>query len=995
MAVVQVKDLITKTLTPTLDLYVQEDAGGAGSCGKISMATMLKGLNTTTVYISSVDGTDAVGGGGQQSPYKTLAYAYSQVTDNSDTKPYIFIMSGIFNETTIAFKPFIYIFGQNSTLNVTNVATLDTTFSTGGILYIHDLKVNFIAGLNFDLSAYTTTSAIFLYDLFVLDTITWSITGSSTVGAILVTEFTFGTTSEINLEVTDCYGAFGGGALQSFKYTGNIIGLNFGLNNCEVLGDMLVQANATGGVSFNTQDGLVVGNYHLKTISTGEVSCINKNTMMLGILTIDALGSVLETTTLQISPTFTNGALTTQVIYLDQSDSINVGFSPVNYTAINSRVEGNLKGIDNALALMTSINPNARFISPTGSDTPTSGSLQKPYATLSYAESQVTVGASNNTVDLIILGGIITDSSQIYLKPYVNIFGMTQGTVINNSLPILYHPTFNVDAFPQVFISNVSFLGNFNLDFSAEGGEFQPYFQLFNAKFLGNFDVKGALAAIPLIKTTSCVFNQSNLEVCLVESDGNEFANLSMGSLTAVNNSQIESIGDSFGNFTGIAPNSGGVTGEYFFSSSTFNIDRTIQGANATIHIDATSIGPIATTLLSGATEILTTGMKAVNSSAYVPVNYTQTSPTVYGQIQGIDNALGSLSPSSTNLTIWVDATYGVDAVGNGSIEKPFKTIAYTFTQITTNSSTNTFCIKVTGNFTEGVQINFKKYCVLDGQGISTIATSFPIILDSDWGTGGGQGVIQNFLNFNSVLNIGFASNGSSFFVKNLRCSSVGAAFLSQGFTAQVSLQDVEWTVLAFLDFDSLENITLSNVSATVAGSITQIVNDAAFAPTATNFTISNCKMAEIILDEDSISGGTTSGTLSSSTVNLARLISHPGVSGTCSLISNDSDVVTYEFDDSASLLTTDKTRNLNFFTASVSQITYRQQNIGETLIGNGALAASASLEIISTTTGFLESRMTTAQRTAIVAPAEGLQVYDLDLHQWMGWNATAWVILG
>lgn len=40
----------------------------------------------------------------------------------------------------------------------------------------------------------------------------------------------------------------------------------------------------------------------------------------------------------------------------------------------------------------------------------------------------------------------------------------------------------------------------------------------------------------------------------------------------------------------------------------------------------------------------------------------------------------------------------------------------------------------------------------------------------------------------------------------------------------------------------------------------------------------------------------------------------------------------------------------------------------------------SAMLELDSTTRGFLPSRMTTAQRTAIVSPSEGLIVYDLDI---------------
>jgi hypothetical protein len=56
---------------------------------------------------------------------------------------------------------------------------------------------------------------------------------------------------------------------------------------------------------------------------------------------------------------------------------------------------------------------------------------------------------------------------------------------------------------------------------------------------------------------------------------------------------------------------------------------------------------------------------------------------------------------------------------------------------------------------------------------------------------------------------------------------------------------------------------------------------------------------------------------------------------------------------------------------------------------------ASAILDVASTTQGFLPPRMTTTQRTAISSPAEGLQVYDLTVHQLYMWNGGSWAILG
>ena len=52
---------------------------------------------------------------------------------------------------------------------------------------------------------------------------------------------------------------------------------------------------------------------------------------------------------------------------------------------------------------------------------------------------------------------------------------------------------------------------------------------------------------------------------------------------------------------------------------------------------------------------------------------------------------------------------------------------------------------------------------------------------------------------------------------------------------------------------------------------------------------------------------------------------------------------------------------------------------------------ASSILDVKSTTKGMLIPRMTTAQRTAIIAPANGLLVYDTDVKSFWYYNGSAW----
>jgi hypothetical protein len=66
----------------------------------------------------------------------------------------------------------------------------------------------------------------------------------------------------------------------------------------------------------------------------------------------------------------------------------------------------------------------------------------------------------------------------------------------------------------------------------------------------------------------------------------------------------------------------------------------------------------------------------------------------------------------------------------------------------------------------------------------------------------------------------------------------------------------------------------------------------------------------------------------------------------------------------------------------------YVTGNVG---FGTASTNASAKVQIDSTTQGFLAPRMTTAEINAITTPAEGLQVYNTDLHVICFYDGTAW----
>lgn len=64
---------------------------------------------------------------------------------------------------------------------------------------------------------------------------------------------------------------------------------------------------------------------------------------------------------------------------------------------------------------------------------------------------------------------------------------------------------------------------------------------------------------------------------------------------------------------------------------------------------------------------------------------------------------------------------------------------------------------------------------------------------------------------------------------------------------------------------------------------------------------------------------------------------------------------------------------------------------LGDSLALGGTKAASAILDVQSTTQGVLPPRMTTAQMNAIATPATGLTIYNTDVNSLASWNGTTW----
>jgi|GEM_PF-937892 len=77
---------------------------------------------------------------------------------------------------------------------------------------------------------------------------------------------------------------------------------------------------------------------------------------------------------------------------------------------------------------------------------------------------------------------------------------------------------------------------------------------------------------------------------------------------------------------------------------------------------------------------------------------------------------------------------------------------------------------------------------------------------------------------------------------------------------------------------------------------------------------------------------------------------------------------------------------------AGVSRVVVK--DAGKVGINNATPDVSSSLDVVSTTSGVLIPRMTTAQYTAIANPATGLLVYSTSNNRFYYYNGTQWVSL-
>lgn len=108
-------------------------------------------------------------------------------------------------------------------------------------------------------------------------------------------------------------------------------------------------------------------------------------------------------------------------------------------------------------------------------------------------------------------------------------------------------------------------------------------------------------------------------------------------------------------------------------------------------------------------------------------------------------------------------------------------------------------------------------------------------------------------------------------------------------------------------------------------------------------------------------------------------------VGGSITLTSGPAPAISQEYGGSIELTANHPQRGGNLF------LTGTDASRGQLAVGTDSPVASASVQIDSTTRGFLLPRMTTTQRNAIASPATGLMIYNTTTVQPESYNGSTW----
>lgn len=322
------------------------------------------------------------------------------------------------------------------------------------------------------------------------------------------------------------------------------------------------------------------------------------------------------------------GATNQGSIWMQTNFVVDVGVDPIQFLNINPSTTANSP-------------EQTVYVSQDGSNITGNGTIEKPFATISFALTQITDNAFLKPYTIFCSSGLLNDTN-IVLKPFVSI--NLQNALLNLTGSVTLDPSWNFLSANLVscYINNGTINSTgFNLDLSLFPS---------NRVLIAFFDV--SFNVVPIF--TASGNNMVNPQIISMTNCGdiNNLMTITYTNIEAqFTNSLLSNINVNVTlNSNNIVVNSIFLTGNYVITASPFATLNTfvfgsipfnpisINGAGATLFIDSSSFIsiPIGTDPTNYNLVSLSNGLNA----NYTPANYTPADTSVHGHLVGIDNAL-------------------------------------------------------------------------------------------------------------------------------------------------------------------------------------------------------------------------------------------------------------------------------------------------------------------------------------------------------------------
>lgn len=252
--------------------------------------------NTTFIYVSN-QGSNS-NNGSSSLPWATPDYAFTQITDNTFSKPYALILSpGVYNVSgNLNIKPNISIYGFGAQINVTGNVTFDSSFtSMNSTSSLNDITWNVTGTFIFNTSAktastFTTILRLANNNLLLGSALSPSFTGSYQEAIIIQNSFLDATPIESSTAIVNV--------------TAN--NLEFYQANSK-FNNLTNQNTGTGFGRCDMRGGLIGGSWITRSTSTGFQYVMARGAGF-GSWTIDGSSIGMDVDSFQQNPTLLNGA---------------------------------------------------------------------------------------------------------------------------------------------------------------------------------------------------------------------------------------------------------------------------------------------------------------------------------------------------------------------------------------------------------------------------------------------------------------------------------------------------------------------------------------------------------------------------------------------------------------------------------------------------------------------------------------------------------------